>query len=121
MMFSVGLMTGGKCTAADTSLAWDCELSSSPSVLKYCHVEAGSVDGAIELVRDVLQASLLIGEAGKWVDLRNRELAGFSETLYRMEENVRRRAAWKAFDISQSRTMAAKILGVNRKTLYRWL
>lgn len=121
MMHSVGLMTGGHFTSAPTSLAWDCELSSSPNVLKYCHVEAETDAGAIDLVHEALQASCLIGESGKWVDLRGRELVGFRETLDTMERNVRRRAAWMAFEISKSRTGAAHILGVNRKTMYGWL
>lgn len=120
-MYSVAMSIYGGFAAQETSLHVDCAMTTLPEVIKYCHYRAESSDSAIAEAKQILINSRIKREPGKYVDANVDMSIDFDDYIRLREDQIRRDAVSAAIESTGSKLAAAKMLNIDRKTLYRWL
>ncbi|HQG45250.1 MAG TPA: helix-turn-helix domain-containing protein [bacterium] len=98
-----------------TSLWLDMKFASDPAILKYTHVRASD-----SMVALMLGKTLILGSPpGKWVDPKHFEKndkPARCSTMYEKRHVIEALCRFKG-----NQKKAADYLGVNRKTVWRWI
>lgn len=117
LLFTVALSLsdGAPWQWGPTSLRLDMKFASDPAVLKFTHVRASD-----SMVAVMLAKTLILGSPpGKWVDPKHFEQVKrkvVRSTMYDQRQFIE---ALCKCNGSQKET--ARYLGVNRKTVWRWI